>query len=104
MRFKYQKVDIPWLNSRPTPKKTVQKLQSKARSLSETDQTPAPVFTEPSFPVTIDRPVTVTISRPKVSRSSKDKDDEEEVLIVEGIITSKLIHPLIVIHKFIIIK
>ncbi|XP_078176021.1 polyphenol oxidase, chloroplastic-like [Carex rostrata] len=73
MRFKYQDVDIPWLNSRPTPKK------------AKTDQTSAPAFTEPSFPVTIDQPVTATISRPKVSRSSKDKDDEEEVLIVEGI-------------------
>nr|AWO14304.1 polyphenol oxidase [Eleocharis dulcis] len=71
MRFTYQDVDIPWRNSRPTP--------------TSTGKTPATASTVTSFPVTLDKPVTTTISRPKVSRSSTDKEDEEEVLIIEGI-------------------
>jgi polyphenol oxidase len=82
MRFTYQDVPIPWLKSRPTPKVALQKLKSKARSLLQTEKTPP--SPQVSFPVKLDKPVTTTVSRPKVSRSSSQKEDEEEVLVVEG--------------------
>lgn len=76
LRYTYQDVPIPWLKARSTPKATAA-AKKGARSLR--------AVTEPTFPVTLDSPVTATVRRPKVSRSSSEKEDEEEVLVVEGI-------------------
>ncbi|XP_008778193.1 polyphenol oxidase, chloroplastic-like [Phoenix dactylifera] len=76
LRYTYQDVEIPWLRTRPTPKGTMA-AKKGARSLR--------AITEARFPVTLDSPVSATVRRPKVSRSSKEKEDEEEVLVVEGI-------------------
>ncbi|KAJ0983091.1 hypothetical protein J5N97_011346 [Dioscorea zingiberensis] len=74
LRFTYQDVEIPWLKSRPTPKgQTVRSRALKA------------FRAEPTFPLTLGSPVSVTVKRPKQGRSQKEKDDEEEVLLVEGI-------------------
>ncbi|XP_073111274.1 polyphenol oxidase, chloroplastic-like [Elaeis guineensis] len=76
LRYTYQDVEIPWLKTRPTPKGTAA-AKKGARS-------PRAV-TEATFPVTLYSSVSATVRRPKVSRSRKEKEDEEEVLVVEGI-------------------
>ena len=62
---------IPWVNTPPTPK------------------TPAPAkkpVPAATFPVTLDKSaVSTTVKRPKPSRSQQEKDEEEEVLVVDGI-------------------
>lgn len=80
LRFTYEDVEIPWLKSRPTPAAAARKgtANVKSRALK--------VFrAPPSFPLTLESPVTVTVKRPKQGRSQKEKEDEEEVLVVEGI-------------------
>ena len=75
-RYKYQDVDLPWLNTRPTPNTPATKkplLKSKK------------AVTEATFPLTLNSAVTATVQRPKVSRNKKEKEEEEEVLVVDGI-------------------
>ncbi|KAF8376716.1 hypothetical protein HHK36_031614 [Tetracentron sinense] len=73
LRYVYQDVDIPWLKSRPTPRKAkaAQELRKKAGG---------------EFPRNLDSVVRTIVQRPKKKkRSKKEKDDEEEVLVIEGI-------------------
>lgn len=81
MGYKYQDVENPWLNSRPTPAKRLLKKKAPAPA-------PAPA-TEPVFPVTLEKPVRATVKREKKGRSKKEKEEEEEVLLVEGIEVEK---------------
>ncbi|KAI3457550.1 hypothetical protein Pfo_014213 [Paulownia fortunei] len=74
--YNFQKVGIPWLNSRPTARVT----KSKVATTSN-----APKATEISFPVKLDKVVKVLVDRPKKSRSKKDKEKEEELLVIDGI-------------------
>ncbi|GFP98861.1 polyphenol oxidase ii chloroplastic, partial [Phtheirospermum japonicum] len=73
MGYTFQKVDLPWLRyreERVRDKKSKPKLKNKAaavRSFVASDN--------PAFPVKLD----------KVSRSKKDKEKEEELLVIEGI-------------------
>ncbi|CAL9124849.1 unnamed protein product, partial [Musa acuminata var. zebrina] len=76
LRYKYEDVEIPWVKARPTPKLT------KARKAASGSLKPT---AEAQFPVTLESPVSATLKRPKVGRSRKEKEEEEEVLIVEGI-------------------
>ncbi|KAL0443697.1 UNVERIFIED_CONTAM: Polyphenol oxidase I, chloroplastic [Sesamum latifolium] len=76
MGFVWQEVDLPWLKNRPTAR--VKK--SKVATTST-----APKATETVFPVKLDKVVKVLVDRPKKSRSKKDKDKEEELLVIEGI-------------------
>ncbi|CAL9158532.1 polyphenol oxidase, chloroplastic-like [Musa acuminata AAA Group] len=76
LRYDYQDVEIPWLKTRPTPK-ALKAQKTAAKTLKATAETP--------FPVTLQSAVSTTVKRPKVSRSGKEKEEEEEVLIVEGI-------------------
>ncbi|XP_057812288.1 polyphenol oxidase I, chloroplastic-like [Salvia miltiorrhiza] len=73
MGFAYQKVELPWLNKRP--KARVRKSKIAASSTGTTTV----------FPVTLDKVVRVLVDRPKRKRSSKDKEREEELLVIEGI-------------------
>ncbi|XP_057812287.1 polyphenol oxidase I, chloroplastic-like [Salvia miltiorrhiza] len=77
MGYTFQKVEIPWLNKRP--KARVRK--SKVAATSD-----APKATDTSvFPVKLDKVVRVLVDRPKKKRSSKEKQKEEELLVIEGI-------------------
>ncbi|KAL8506217.1 hypothetical protein ACS0TY_017181 [Phlomoides rotata] len=74
MGYVYQDMDLPWLNKRP--KARVQKSKMAA----------APgATTQIVFPVKLDKVVKVLVNRPKKSRSKKDKEKEEELLVIEGI-------------------
>ncbi|KAJ6364153.1 hypothetical protein OIU76_029151 [Salix suchowensis] len=38
-----------------------------------------------AFPLDLDKVISTEVSRPKKSRSKKEKQDEEEVLVIEGV-------------------
>ncbi|KAH7836475.1 hypothetical protein Vadar_019320 [Vaccinium darrowii] len=80
--YVYQNLDIPWLKSRPTPRvsKASRKIK-KAGVAMAADVPPAAQV----FPTKLDRVVKAVVARPKKSRTRKQKDDEEEVLLIEGI-------------------
>ncbi|KHN07285.1 Polyphenol oxidase A1, chloroplastic [Glycine soja] len=61
MGYVYQDVDIPWLQKRTKPKRT-----RKAKHL-------------------LDSKVTLLVKRPKQLRSKKDREEQEEVLVIDGI-------------------
>ena len=70
--YDYQEVPIPWLNTKPKP------------FLSKIDKV---AFKSPEvvLPKALDTKISVVVQRPKKSRSRKEKDEEEEVLRIEGI-------------------
>uniref|UniRef100_J3M1K4 Tyrosinase copper-binding domain-containing protein n=1 Tax=Oryza brachyantha TaxID=4533 RepID=J3M1K4_ORYBR len=68
LRYTYQDVGLPWLNATP----------SKGGA-------GAPAAATGALPGTLDKTVRVAVTRPKTSRSRKEKDAEEEVLVIEGI-------------------
>ncbi|OVA00541.1 Polyphenol oxidase [Macleaya cordata] len=76
LRYKYQEVDIPWLKARPMSRKAraAEKQAAKKKSASTT-----------GFPKILDKEIQVVVKRPKKSRSRKDKEDEEEILEINGI-------------------
>jgi polyphenol oxidase len=71
LRYAYQDVGLPWLDARP------------ARTAGA--GAPAPATDGVVFPARLDRTVRVAVARPRVSRSQEEKDEEEEVLVVDGI-------------------
>ncbi|XP_059623036.1 polyphenol oxidase, chloroplastic-like [Cornus florida] len=80
--YVYQDVEIPWLNNRPTPSaKNATKKQSKAGVANAAETSSV----RDVFPTTLNRAVRVLVPRPKKSRSKKDIEEEEEVLVIEGI-------------------
>ncbi|CAK9151778.1 unnamed protein product [Ilex paraguariensis] len=72
--YVYQPVPIPWLKNKPVPR--VKKSQI-AKTVEPT--------TLSTFPVTLNNIAKFLVKRPKKSRSSKEKEDEEEILVIEGI-------------------
>ncbi|KAI3699170.1 hypothetical protein L2E82_43260 [Cichorium intybus] len=72
--YVYQEVDIPWLNSKPEPRRKM--------ALSKINNIP---FAKDVFPATLDKVIKVLLPRPKKSRSKKHKQEEEEILVIEGI-------------------
>ncbi|KAL5730196.1 catechol oxidase [Ranunculus cassubicifolius] len=83
LRYAYQDAALPWLKTRPTPRKATKsggKKKGTARSLNKG----LDIITE--FPKALDAPFTVLVARPNTTkRSGKEKEDEEEVLVIEGI-------------------
>ncbi|KAL3576570.1 hypothetical protein D5086_021853 [Populus alba] len=75
LRYTYQNVEIPWLKSKPIPRR----LGKKA---AETKTALTPIT---AFPLVLDKTIVTVVSRPKKSRSRKEKEEEDEVLVIEGI-------------------
>lgn len=77
--YVYQDVEIPWLKSKPTPRKLVKKIAKKL-GVAHAAETPknVPVV---QFPLTLDKVVTTLVPRPKKKRSKKEKEEEEEVIL-----------------------
>ncbi|XP_057499817.1 polyphenol oxidase, chloroplastic-like [Actinidia eriantha] len=76
--YEYQKIDVPWLKSRATPR-----VSKVARKAKKTGVAMAADISE--FPITLDKIVRVLVSRPKKSRTQSQKDEEEEILVIDGI-------------------
>ncbi|KAK7362890.1 hypothetical protein VNO77_05015 [Canavalia gladiata] len=68
--YVYQDVEIPWLKTKPQPRKS---------------KTTKVALGSVNFPVKLDSKVSTTVKRPKLSRTKKEKEDEEEVLVIDGI-------------------
>lgn len=85
--YVYQDVSIPWLKNKPTPRRTKRATARSSGSLvgaalaAETKKTTTSV----NFPIKLDRVISTEVRRPKKSRSKKEKEDEEEVLVIDGI-------------------
>lgn len=83
----YQPVDLPWLQTRPTPRRAQKTTvafgiaPALAAGPSSSRVKPANI----KFPITVKSPVSVEVKRPKKSRSKKEKEEEEEVLVIYGI-------------------
>ncbi|GAU42116.1 hypothetical protein TSUD_350900 [Trifolium subterraneum] len=78
--YRYQDVNIPWIKSIPKPSSKV-KSKDKNKFLA---QRPSRKFVD-KFPIVLDSVVSIIVKRPKKSRSSKEKEDEEEILVIDGI-------------------
>ena len=76
--YDYQRVDVPWLKSKPVPRAPRSGIAKK--SIGKVKQAK-----EVSFPVKLNKTVKVLVPRPKKSRSKKEKEEKEEILIVQGI-------------------
>ncbi|KAI3974608.1 hypothetical protein MKX01_029598 [Papaver californicum] len=77
LRYKYEDVEIPWMQTKPKTPKTskVKKKIAKKKSEGATE-----------FPIILDKTVEFLVKRPKTkSRSKKEKEDKEEILIISGI-------------------
>ncbi|KMZ66140.1 Catechol oxidase [Zostera marina] len=72
--YRYENVDIPWMATKPTSG-APSPLSPKQRR----------VINEPKFPVTLKTAISTTVKRPRKGRSKKEKEDEKEVLVLEGI-------------------
>ncbi|KAJ7968510.1 Polyphenol oxidase [Quillaja saponaria] len=81
--YVYQDVEIPWLQARPTPRRS--KLQRAAQRLGVQKAHAAVTSRTTKFPLVLDSAISSVVKRPKKSRSKKEKEEEEEVLVIEGI-------------------
>ena len=78
--YTYQDVDLPWLKSQPTPKRSrLSTLFSKPKPAKATTTSTSTI----KFPKPLDSVIRTDVKRPKKSRSKKEKKDAEEVLVVE---------------------
>ncbi|KAH6800080.1 hypothetical protein C2S52_000544 [Perilla frutescens var. hirtella] len=75
--YTYQDVEIPWLNSRPTPR-----VPPAERKKTDPADAPSPGDV---FPAKLDGVLKVVVKRPKVNRSKEEKAELEEILVIEGV-------------------
>ncbi|XP_054800810.1 polyphenol oxidase, chloroplastic-like [Prosopis cineraria] len=88
--YVYQDVDIPWLKSKPTPRRRPSSKTQKVSLVPQLFGVGAAQAAETSsksakFPLVLDSTVSTFVKRPKKGRSKKEKEDQEEVLVIEGI-------------------
>ncbi|XP_017978714.1 PREDICTED: polyphenol oxidase, chloroplastic [Theobroma cacao] len=84
MGYDYQKVDIPWLRAKPTPRRIASKV-ARALGVAHAAETKKKVLSDVQFPLVLNNVVSLEVSRPKKSRSKAEKEEEEEVLVIENI-------------------
>ncbi|XP_057949157.1 polyphenol oxidase, chloroplastic-like [Malania oleifera] len=90
MGYVYQDVDIPWLGSRPAPRRaraaaTLGFNTTGEAKAAETSKHKHGDGGSSGFPKTLDKIVRVVVRRPRRRRSKKEKEEEEEVLVIENI-------------------
>ncbi|XVE87995.1 hypothetical protein DITRI_Ditri19aG0033000 [Diplodiscus trichospermus] len=74
----YQCVDIPWLRTKPFPKRFTMGAGEKKAVQASAPQ-------DIKFPIVLDQKVSIKVARPKTSRSTIEKENEEEILLIEKI-------------------
>uniref|UniRef100_A0A6N2KR60 Polyphenol oxidase C-terminal domain-containing protein n=1 Tax=Salix viminalis TaxID=40686 RepID=A0A6N2KR60_SALVM len=79
LRYGFQDVPLPWLKTKPSPKLT---RKEKTRRAAQTNIVLTPIS---AFPVVLDKVISVEVSRSRKSRGATEKEDEDEVLVIEGI-------------------
>jgi polyphenol oxidase len=77
--YVYQDVNMPWINFKPTSKIKSKELRvaNRAKILRSKEKT--------IFPLVLDSIKSVIVKRPKKLRSKLEKEQEEEVLVIQGI-------------------
>ncbi|KAF2303370.1 hypothetical protein GH714_017514 [Hevea brasiliensis] len=85
--YVYQEVDIPWLKSKPTPRRLIKKVAKVFHHHGQVAQAAETQNLTPinSFPLVLDKVISTMVRRPKKSRSKKEKEEEEEILVINGI-------------------
>ncbi|XP_062096555.1 polyphenol oxidase, chloroplastic-like [Humulus lupulus] len=94
----YQDVELPWLKTKPKPRgKLKSKLKSKSKKVADAlfgggigsamaaDESSTKLTPLSSFPITLNKSVTVSVARPKTGRSTKEKEEQDEVLVISEI-------------------
>ncbi|KAK6283754.1 hypothetical protein POUND7_002706 [Theobroma cacao] len=82
--YDYQGVDVPWLKTKPVPRKFSKK-GGKGHGQAVAAETKNKSVIRNAFPIVLDKIVSIEIPRPKKSRTKLEKDEEEEVLVLESI-------------------
>ncbi|XP_027929473.1 polyphenol oxidase I, chloroplastic-like [Vigna unguiculata] len=75
--YVYQDVDLPWLRTPPTSRKSKLLRQRKKDEVLS--------WKPIKFPLVLDSVTSVIVKRPKKKRSREEREKEEEVLVMEGI-------------------
>nr|ADI44162.1 polyphenol oxidase 1 [Fragaria pentaphylla] len=84
--YVYQDVDIPWLTSKPTPRRSKLAKAAKAIGVARAASSGPKVVGRSDFPIKLDSKISTVVKRPKQKkRSKKEKEDEEEILVIGGI-------------------
>ncbi|XVF25846.1 hypothetical protein REPUB_Repub13aG0249100 [Reevesia pubescens] len=86
--YDYQRVDIPWLKNKPTPHKprpSGGRGGPGGRGQARAAGTNKITSLRNAFPLVLDKIVRVEIPRPKKFRSKVEKEDDEEVLVIQNI-------------------
>lgn len=82
--YVYQDVDIPWVNTKPIPRRS--KLSKIVSKVGVAKAAETKVLKRSDFPIRLDSSVRIAVERPKKKkRSRKEKEDEEEILVIDGI-------------------
>ncbi|XP_004295273.1 PREDICTED: polyphenol oxidase I, chloroplastic-like [Fragaria vesca subsp. vesca] len=83
LRYVYEEVDLPWLNTRPKPNSIPSKIANHALKIREN----ITILSAEMRPggQNLNSSITVRVSRSKFNRRKVEKDVEEEVLVVHGI-------------------
>ncbi|XVE87999.1 hypothetical protein DITRI_Ditri19aG0033400 [Diplodiscus trichospermus] len=82
--YDYQRVDIPWLKTKPIARKFAKKGKKKAGQAVAAETKSVSVMRN-IFPIVLDKIVRIEVPRPKKSRSKLEKEDEVEVLVIDNI-------------------
>jgi polyphenol oxidase len=87
--YVYQDVDIPWVSHKPTPrraKEAIKKIVHKLHGVAHAAETSTKAVVGAQFPISLASKISIAVARPQQKkRSQKEKDHEEEVLVIEGI-------------------
>ncbi|CAL9015399.1 unnamed protein product [Prunus brigantina] len=86
--YVYEDVEIPWLKSRPTPRRTKQQRKAKAVGVAKAAGTTSlgKLVKSSEFPIQLESKISTVVSRPRQKkRNKKEKEDEEEIIVIEGI-------------------
>ncbi|CAN1327122.1 Polyphenol oxidase, chloroplastic [Linum perenne] len=90
LKYDYQQVPIPWLKTTTTPKATRKAVASsfgaeKSANAALPKKKKRELTPMSAFPLVLNKSISVKVVRPKMSRNHAEKNEEEEVVVVEGI-------------------
>lgn len=86
--YVYQEVDIPWLQSKPTPRRAKLAVSKIAKKLgvAHAAESSTKIVAGRAFPINLETKISTVVPRPKQKkRNKKEKEEEEEILVIEGI-------------------
>eukprot|EP00262_Sarcandra_glabra_P002603 TRINITY_DN13005_c0_g1_i1.p1 TRINITY_DN13005_c0_g1~~TRINITY_DN13005_c0_g1_i1.p1 ORF type:complete len:609 (+),score=45.09 TRINITY_DN13005_c0_g1_i1:107-1933(+) len=80
LRFTYEEVPLPWREGRARVKKS---MAPKKKAVGPSTKTPVGEFG--AAPKALEKTLRAIVPRPKISRNKSEKEDEVEILIIDGI-------------------